>query len=216
MVIKRLMLSCLAMFYGFAAFAVPGNFAVDQTLLNYARTSEERKPSGASAVKATKTDLVTVPNSLRLAVRIEALSLYFYPTGARNTLAVGYQLRKNLELGGLIGLYSSEVDEPKSKTSETSYGVWGTYYHPLGKSSLELTAPLTFTNKNVEIGGTTESDNLSFGVEGAYFYPLTKRLFWKAGLGLVLNSGTEKSSGSSTKVSSTVLSFNLSSLRIVF
>jgi hypothetical protein len=193
-------------------------FRAEQSVLGYSSSTSETKPDGGTAVKSSKTEMVTSMNSLRLGASWDKMSFYVYPT-TNTHVEAGYWVMDNLEAGLGLSLNSStgKVGDAKSNSSKNTYGVWGTYYMPMGSASLEANFSFLMgsnTGKDTDAAGVetkTNETSTMVNLGANYVMPLAKNFSWLGGLSYAMNNGEDKEG--KTKTTATELGLNLTTLR---
>lgn len=193
-------------------------FYAEQSVLGWTSTTSETKPDGGTAVKSSGTSMDTMADSLRLGANVDKMSFYVYPT-TNTHVELGYWVMDNLEAGLGLSLNSttSKVGDVKSNSANNHYGVWGTYYMPMGSASLEASFALMMgsnTGKNTDAAGVetkTNSTSTDISLGANYVMPLAKNFSWLGGFSYAMKNGEDKEG--KTKTTGSELGLNLTSLR---
>lgn len=123
-------------------------------------------------------------------VTIDKLNIYFNPfTESSRIFNIGYMFTEALELGLDIAIENSKADESKNETMKNTYGLFATWYQPLGKWNVEASLYLDMINQETKTGATASTaaskvkeDGSNIKVQGVFLYPLAKNAWYQAGL----------------------------------
>ncbi len=159
--------------------------------LKWSSADEDTTDSAGTESKETTSTLKTSELGDALFwVTIDKFNLYFNPfTESSRLFNLGYMFTDALELGLDIGINNTKKDESKDETTENLYGLFATWYQPLGKWNLEATLNLDMVNIENKIGATattpsskTKVDGSNIKVQALFFYSLAKNAWYEGGL----------------------------------
>lgn len=218
--------ACFMAFFAGSAMAADVGFQVEQGVLSWSQINSETKPDVGDTVKAKEDKMVTMPDSLELALLLGKVNVYLYPTQEGYPVGVGFQAMKELEVGLMLAMNSTKVDKPKREQSSNVYGLWALYALKLGANSLEMELPIAMTSGSdkstpaataddptpEETKSTTSGTIIAPSV--TFVLPLNKNVSWMAGLNYTMDNSEEKVGEAKQKISKSGLGINLTTFRV--
>lgn len=127
-------------------------------------------------------------------VTIDKVNLYFNPfPGGAPLINIGYMLTNSLELGLDLGINQSKNDDTKEERINNIYGVFGTWYQPLGPGNLEASLFVDMINSENKTPGPsglieTKADGTQIKLQAVYLYPLAKNAWYEGALAYTMRN----------------------------
>jgi hypothetical protein len=210
------------------ALAQSAIFTLNLPLLTHSSSAVTTKPAAGAASKVQSTETAT--NDLEGAY-LEAswgrLNIYVYPFAfcvddkctLRRFVSGSYMILRSLEVGADFGYNSTTVDTPKKSTSQSIYGVFGTYYYELTRSinleaglAIDATSTTTTTGSGTSQTETNASGNITkITVNGVV--PLTRNVNYVGGFEYLVKS--DESKEAKIKSDDTTLKINIATVRFL-
>ena len=218
---RRFMLVLAGALIAAQSYAVESmSFQIEQGLLLYSSVTTSTTVPDIPTSKETETSMSTMPNSLVLCGILGPVRVYLYPTRAETPFALGYMIKKNLEVGFQVAMNSDKLKNAGAEKSRNSLGGYGIWTLPVGHDSVEVSVPLTYTfgsdkSSAAGIENSVSRIRLEFGAN--YIHSFAKNVAWMGGLFYRIESETTKPSSTGKEtINSNGYEFNLSSLRFTF
>jgi hypothetical protein len=189
------------------------------SLLDYGISSQKTTLDGSSTNQKISNIVTVDMEKAWLSLEHNKTLIYFYPWANTKQISIGRLLSDSFEAGLDLGINSNKQDNPKSESSALTFGVYGYYYPTIFDLDTELGIFLDHTSElQINVDAETQKEtkskknSLLASVLINAIIPLAKNLNYVFGLSYEMTSAKETESV--TKTSSSVLKFNLASLRL--